>query len=129
MAVMTPQGLVGKVYSVRDSYSDVLLLQDANFSVAVRLQNSRHEGVVSGTGNGNGYCLLKYVPPEENVEKGEVVITAGFDGIFPEGLPVGVVSKVKKEGIEFFQYIEVRPFQASEKVEEVIVLKQVLSTS
>ncbi len=127
MAVITPQGLVGKIYSVHDYYSEVLLLKDSNFSVAVRLQNSRREGVISGTGN--DYCLLKYVPPEENVEIGEVVITSGFDGIFPEGLPVGVVSKVKKEGIEFFQYIEVRPFQSSEKTEDVIVMKRELSNS
>jgi rod shape-determining protein MreC len=53
-----------------------------------------------------------------------VVVTSGFDGIFPDGLPVGVVSKVKKEGIEFFQYIEVQPFQSSEKLEDVIVLKR-----
>lgn len=127
MAVITPQGLIGKVYSVQDFSSDVLLLKDSNFSVAVRLQNSRREGVVSGTGY--DYCLLKYVPPEENVVKGEVVITSGFDGIFPEGLPVGVVSKVKKEGIEFFQYIEVQPFQSSDKLEDAIVLKRVLSKS
>ena len=125
MAVITPQGLIGKIYSVRDSFSDVLLLKDSNFSVAVRLQNSRREGVVSGAGY--DYCLLKYVPPEENVVKGDVVITSGFDGIFPEGLPVGVVSKVRKEGIEFFQYIEVKPFQSSDKLEDVIVLKRVLS--
>jgi len=122
MAVVTPKGLVGKVYSVLNSYSNVLLLEDANFSVAVRLQNSRREGVLSGTGN--DYCLLKYIPPEENVEKGDMVITSGIDGIFPAGLPVGVVSKVKKEGIEFCQYIEVQPFQSGEKIEEVIVLKQ-----
>ena len=127
MAVITPRGLIGKVYSVQDSFSDVLLLKDSNFSVAVRLQNSRREGVVSGAGY--DYCLLKYVPPEENVVKGEVVITSGFDGIFPEGLPVGVVSKVKKEGIEFFQYIEVQPFQSGDKLEDVIVLKRVLSKS
>ena len=125
MAVITPQGLVGKVYSVQDSFSDVLLLKDANFAVAVRLQNSRREGIVSGAGY--DYCLLKYVPPEENVVKGEVVVTSGFDGIFPDGLPVGVVSKVIKEGIEFFQYIEVQPFQSSGKLEDVIVLKRVLS--
>ncbi len=127
MAVITPQGLIGKVYSVRDSFSDVLLLKDSNFSVAVRLQNSRREGVVSGAGY--DYCLLKYVPPEENVVKGDVVITSGFDGIFPEGLPVGVISKVRKEGIEFFQYIEVKPFQSSDKLEDVIVLKRVLSNN
>lgn len=122
MAVITTKGLVGKVYSVRDDFADVLLLKDTNFSVAVRLQTSRREGIVSGTGHGN--AVLKYVPPEEAVEKGEVVVTSGFDGIFPEGVPVGVISRVKKEGIEFFQYIEVLPFQPSEKVEEVVILKK-----
>ena len=127
MAVITPLGLIGKIYSVSASFSDVLLLRDPNFSVAVRLQNSRHEGVLSGTGN--NYCRLKYISPEENVEKGEVVITSGVDGIFPEGMPVGVVSKVQKEGIDFYQYIEVRPFQSSDKLEEVMVLKQMLPKS
>jgi rod shape-determining protein MreC len=122
MAVITTKGLVGKIYSVRDDFSEVLLIRDSNFSVAVRLQNSRREGIVSGSGY--SYCLLKYVAPEETIERGEAVITSGFDGIFPEGIPVGVVSTVKKEGIEFFQYIEVMPFQASEKAEEVLVLKR-----
>ena len=122
MAVITAKGLVGKVYSVRDDFADVLLLEDANFSVAVRLQGSRHEGIVSGTGY--GACVLKYIPPEETVAKGEVVVTSGFDGIFPEGLPVGVVSSVKKEGIEFFQHVEVLPFQSPDKIEEVVVLKK-----
>ncbi len=127
MAVITPQGLIGKVYLVQDSFSEVLLLKDSNFSAAVRLQDSRREGVVSGAGY--DYCILNYVPPEEKVVKGEVVITSGVDGIFPEGLPVGRVSRVKKDGIDFFQYIEVQPFQSSEKLEDVIVLKRVLSKS
>ncbi|MEW5746301.1 MAG: rod shape-determining protein MreC [Nitrospirota bacterium] len=122
MAVITTKGLIGKVYSVRDAFSEVLLLNDSNFSVAVRLQNSRREGIVSGTGY--GYCLLKYVAPEETVERGEVVVTSGFDGLFPEGIPVGVVSRVKKEGVEFFQYVEVVPFQPSDTTEEVILLKR-----
>ncbi len=122
MAVITTKGLVGKVYSVKDDFADVLLLKDTNFSVAVRLQTSRREGIVSGTGY--SHCILKYVPPEETVEKGEVVVTSGFDGIFPAGLPVGVISKVKKEGIEFFQHIEVAPFQSSGEIEEVIILKK-----
>lgn len=122
MAVVTPRGLVGKVHTVRESFAEVLLLNDANFSVAVRLQNSRREGVLSGTGY--SYGLLKYVAPEETVDRGEVVVTSGFDGLFPAGIPVGVVSKVKKEGVEFFQYIEVIPFQAGDKAEEVVVLQR-----
>lgn len=122
MAVITGKGLAGKIYSVKEGFSEVLLLKDSNFSVAVRLQNSRREGVVSGTGYES--CSLKYIPPEENVEKGEVVISSGLDGIFPPGLPVGVVGRIKKEGVEFFQHIDVLPFQSDSKLEEVVILKK-----
>jgi len=122
MAVITTRGLVGKVYFVKNDFAEVLLLRDSNFSVAVRLQNNRREGVVSGTGYDN--CVLKYISPEENVEKGEVIVTSGLDGIFPPGLPVGTVVKVKKEGVEFFQQIEIMPFQSDAKLEEVVILKQ-----
>jgi rod shape-determining protein MreC len=120
MPAITSQGLAGKVYTARKDYSDIMLLRDPNFSVAVRLQESRHEGVVTGTGQ--RYCILKYVPTENPVKEGEIVVTSGLDGIFPEGLPVGRVTKVLTEGVEFFQYIEVVPFQASGKIEEVLVV-------
>lgn len=121
MAVITQKGLVGKVYSVRDEYSEFLLISDPNFSVAVRLQNSRIEGILSGTGN--RYCLLKYIPPDEVIEKNEVLITSGLDGIIPPGLPVGVVSKVEKNMSDFFQHIEVMPLQRDSGIEEVVILK------
>ncbi len=122
MAVVTAKGLVGKIYSVKDNFSEVLLLRDPNFSVAVRLQKSRHEGIISGSGH--KYCLLKYIPPEEAVERGEVVVTSGLDGIFPAGLPVGVISNVRKEGIEFFLDIKVLPFESDKKIEEVVILSK-----
>lgn len=120
MAVITTKGLFGKIYSVKADFSEVLLLRDTNFSVAVRLQNSRREGVLSGSGS--SYGLLKYIPPEETVARGEMLVTSGLDGLFPQGLPVGVVNKVKKEGVEFFQYIEVMPFQSDSTAEEVVIL-------
>lgn len=125
MAAITPKGLAGKVYSVKEGYSEVLLLKDTNFSAAVRLQNSRTEGVISGTGY--SICALRYIPPEENVEGGEVVVTSGLDGVFPPGLFVGIVGSVKKEGVEFFQHIEVLPFQSAAKLEEVVILKKTVT--
>ena len=122
MAVITTRGLVGKVHTVNNDFAEVLLLRDSNFSAAVRLQKSRREGVAAGTGYDNS--ILKYISPEETVEKGEVIITSGLDGIFPPGLPVGVVAKIKKEGVEFFQQIEILPFQSDAKLEEVVILKQ-----
>lgn len=120
MSAITPQGLAGKVYAVRNDYSDIMLLTDPNFSVAVRLKESRYEGVLTGTGQ--RYCMLKYVPTENPVREGEVVVTSGLDGIFPQGLPVGRVTKVLTAGVEFFQYIEVVPFQAGGKIEELLIV-------
>ncbi|HTZ18267.1 MAG TPA: rod shape-determining protein MreC [Dissulfurispiraceae bacterium] len=120
MSAITAKGLAGKVYAVRDNYADVLLLTDPNFSAAVRLQESRHEGVLVGTGH--RYCILKYVPTEQTVKEGETVVTSGLDGIFPAGFPVGKVTEVRVEGVEFFQYIEVVPFQPSAKIEEVMIV-------
>jgi len=122
MTVVTAAGLVGKIYSVRNNFSEVLLLTDPNFSVAARLQNSRREGIISGTGH--KYCLMKYIPPEESVDIGEAVLTSGLDGIFPAGLPVGVVYNIDKKGIEFFQNIQVLPFQDNTKIEEVVILSR-----
>ncbi len=120
MVVITPKGLVGKIYSVRDEFADVLLLKDPNFSAAVRMQDSRHEGILSGTGY--RHCVIKYLHPETNLEKGEIVITSGLDGIFPPGLPVASVSNVQKESVEFFQYVEALPFQADSNLEEVVII-------
>jgi rod shape-determining protein MreC len=121
MAVITPKGLVGKVYLVGGDFSRALLMRDPNFGAAVRLQASRVEGVLSG--NGGSLSLVKYVPFEATVEKGEAIVTSGLDGVFPPGLPVGVVHTVNKEGVTFFQQIEVLPYQADSTIEEVIIVK------
>lgn len=122
MAVITTKGLVGKIYAARNGFSEVLLINDPNFSVAVRLQNSRQEGVLSGTGR--KYCALKYISSEDSVDKGDMVVTSGLDGIIPSGLPVGIVIDVKKDEADFFQDIKVMPFQSIDKIEEVVILKR-----
>ncbi|MFQ3573198.1 MAG: rod shape-determining protein MreC [Thermodesulfovibrionales bacterium] len=123
MVVISPKGLVGKVYDVKGSFSSILLLRDPNFSVSVRVQDSRVEGVLSGTGH--SFANLNYIPPEENVEKGQVIVTSGLDGLFPSGIPIGVVHSVNKDNVEFFQNIKVIPFQYDTKLEEVAVISNV----
>lgn len=122
MSVITPKGLAGKIISASDSFSTMLSLTDINFSAAVRLQESRKEGIVSG--NGARKCLLKYIPYEEDIKTGDIIITSGLDSFFPEGIPVGTVSKVDNKGTGgYFQYIEVIPFQDDTTLEEVIIVR------
>ncbi|MBI4689263.1 MAG: rod shape-determining protein MreC [Nitrospirae bacterium] len=120
MAAITPRGLVGKVLSSTDSYSYILLLNDINFSAAVRLQDSRTEGIVSGTGLRT--CVLRYVSHEYEVKKNEMVLTSGLDSLFPADIPVGSVTKIIKKGAGLFQNIYITPFQDSTRLEEVVIV-------
>lgn len=122
MTVITPLGLAGKIISVSDSYANMLWISDISFSAAVRTREGRREAILSGTGSRT--CLLKYMPYEEEVKPGDVIITSGFDAFFPQGIPVGYVSKIDTKGIGGnFQYIEVTPFQDAAKLEEVIIVR------
>jgi rod shape-determining protein MreC len=122
MIALTEKGLVGKISEVSGSFSYLLLLSDINFSAAARLQENRTEGVISGTGFRK--CQMKYVPSEEEVKKGDTVITSGLDSLFPQGIPVGYVSRVNKKNVGMFQDIEVKPFVDNNKVEVVAIIRK-----
>jgi rod shape-determining protein MreC len=122
MAAITPSGLVGKVSMAGDAYAYVLLMNDINFSASVRIQETRREAILSGTGGGR--CILKYIPHEEEIREGEVVVTSGFDDLFPQEVPVGYISRVMKKSTSIFQDIEVTPFQDLTKLDEVIIVRR-----
>jgi rod shape-determining protein MreC len=122
MVGVTDRGLAGKISVTSRSFSHLLLLTDINFSVAARLQESRIEGIVSGTGFRK--CHMKYVPAEEEVKKGAIVITSGLDSLFPPGIPIGYVSDVNKKNAGIFQDIEVLPFVDNIQLEIVAIIKK-----
>jgi|Deesub1362A_J573_1020465.scaffolds.fasta_scaffold00268_7 rod shape-determining protein MreC len=123
MTVITPEGLLGKIQEVEDSYSSVLLIDDPRFSAAVRLQGSRTEAVLSGTGT-KRLCKLKYVSTDTRVAEGEIIVTSGLDSLFPPGIKAGYISKISTDEEKLFHDIQVIPFVDTTKVEEVIIIKR-----
>jgi rod shape-determining protein MreC len=122
MVAVTPNGLAGKIGKVSNSFSNLLLVTNIDFSAAVRIKSSRREGIISGTGSGK--CILKYIPLEESVQHGDIIITSGLDSLFPKGIPVGYVSSINRiEKGGHFQDIEVIPFQSDSEIEEVLIVK------
>ncbi len=91
MAVITPDGIVGKIVAVYPTASQVLLITDPTFAAGVISQKHRVLGTVHGLGQG-GNCQVDYIQNEEQVDAGERFFTSGDDGVFPKGLPVGTVS-------------------------------------
>src|SRR4029077_1905074 len=106
MAVMTADGIVGKVLLVYPSVSQVLLISDQSSGVGAILEKSRLQGVLRGTANGE--VVLERVMSDEQVQSGETVLTSGGDRIFPKCLPVGTVPRVGS-GKDLFLTIKVKP--------------------
>lgn len=124
MAVITVNGIVGKVLKIFRSTSQVLLIDDQSSGVGAILGKSRLQGIVRGTPAGE--VVLEKIMTDESVQPGEAVLTSGGDRIFPKGLPVGVVTHVANENrADLFLNIRVRPAANLNKLEEVLVVTKV----
>jgi rod shape-determining protein MreC len=104
---------------VYPSVAQVLLINDQTSGVGVILGNTRLQGVLAGTVNGE--VTLNGIMSDEQVPVGESVLTSGGDQIFPKGLPVGTVTKVGT-GKDLFLSIRIKPAADLSKLEEVLVL-------
>jgi len=118
MAVITPDGAVGKVIEVFRDSSQVLLLTDKEGGAGAMLVESRIQGPVGGTGEPT--LIMKYVAADDPVQVGEKIVTSGMDKIFPRDVPLGTVVEVKP-GIPF-KFIRVQPAAKLNRLELVIVL-------
>jgi rod shape-determining protein MreC len=120
MAVITPDGIVGKIQSVFPTSSLLLLISDSYSAVGVLLDKTRVHGVMKGTGLHE--ARIDYVPNEEKVAVDERVYTSGEDRVFPKGLLVGTVSSAQPG--RDFQNITVRPGARLNRLEEVLVVTE-----
>jgi rod shape-determining protein MreC len=123
MAVITVDGIVGKVFKVFGSTAQVLLIDDQSSGVGGILKKSRLQGIVRGTPGGE--VVLEHIMTDNAVQPGEEVRTSGGDRIFPKGLPVGTVTKVGN-GSDLFLTIRVRPAANLSKLEEVLVVTKLV---
>ncbi len=118
MAVITPDGAVGKVIEVYRDTAQVLLLTDKEGGAGAMLVDTRTQGPVGGTGEPT--MQMKYVATDENVPVGEKIVTSGMDKIFPKDVPIGTVIEVKAGNP--FKQIRVQPAAKLDRLETVIVL-------
>jgi len=118
MAVVTPDGIVGKVIASYPTASEVLLVTDPDFAAGVVSQKNQARGTLKG--QGNGPCKVDYVPIEEKVEVGEWFYTSGDDRIFPRGFPVGMVTAVHEA--QPFKEIQVEPSGLQHGLEDMLII-------
>jgi rod shape-determining protein MreC len=119
MAVVTPDGIAGKITASYPTAAQVMLITDPSFAAGVISQKNRVHGTLKGQGRSD--CIVDYVQNEETVEVGEWFYTSGDDRIFPKGMPVGQV-KVARAGNNFRKDIYLIPSGLQNGIEEVLVV-------
>jgi rod shape-determining protein MreC len=127
MAVVTAQGLVGKIFNVSEDHATAQLLLDRNFRASAMIQRSRVSGIVKW--HAGNQVMLAEVPKRSDVQVGDVVITSGLSSIFPAGLEIGEVTDCRDDQQNMFMNILVHPAVDFAKLEEVFVIKRLPSQS
>jgi len=119
--VISDKGVVGQVVAVGQLTSRVLLICDA--SHALPIQVLRNDIRVIAAGNGCSEDLqLEHLPGNTDIRVGDVLVTSGLGGRFPEGYPVGVVSSVKVDTQRAYTVIQARPTAGLQRLRYLLLL-------
>jgi len=118
MAVVTPDGIVGKVVAAYPTASQVQLITDENFAAGVISDKHRVHGTLMGKGQNKP--MVNYVQNEEVVDQGEIFYTSGDDRVFPKGMPVGTATVVRPG--RNFKEIYITPSAFQNGIEEVLIV-------
>ncbi|ART80798.1 rod shape-determining protein MreC [Oceanisphaera avium] len=119
--VLNEQGVVGQVISVGKNTSRVLLITDTSHGIPVRVARNDIRAIASGSGQLDR-LLLHNITRNTDIKEGDVLLSSGLAGRFPEGYPVGKVSRVGYEEGQPFADIRVQPFAALDRLRYLLLL-------
>jgi rod shape-determining protein MreC len=120
MAVLTHEGIVGRVLRTSANTADVVTILDLLSAVDAVSERTRARGIVEGLTDQT--CQLKYANRTDDIQIGDLVVSSGIGGIFPKGLTIGKVSSVKKQSFGITQSVEVIPAVDFSKLEEITLI-------
>ena len=121
MPVESARGLVGQVFRTTNDASQVVLITDNASSIPVRLGSSRATGLLRGGGLGSP-MVIEWIDLKYQIEVGEVVLTSGLGGKFPQDLAVGRVIEVDRREADLFQRAVVQPAVDFNALEIVFII-------
>jgi rod shape-determining protein MreC len=121
MPVESARGLVGQVYRTSGHSAMVILISDNISSVPARLGTSRATGIVRGGGLG-GAMTMDWIELESQIDPGEVVLTSGLGGRFPEDMVIGRILEVERHEADLFQRAIIQPAVDFDSLEMVFVI-------
>ncbi len=112
------EGLVGRVVTVTSRLSKAILIGDADCAIGARVVRTGDQGVVRGQGE---TLRMEYLSTLSRVVPGDLIETAGIDGIFPRGIAIGEITEISG-GKSLFLKIQISPSAPLSKISDVLVL-------
>jgi rod shape-determining protein MreC len=122
MPVITPKGIVGQAVEIDKWHSKVMVINDTNSSVDVFVEGRNTRGMLEGTGQ--SALKLKYILKNDEIEIGDKLVTSGKDGIYPKGVPAGIVITVNRSKAGIFTDVDVMPYNNFKRLDEVLIVKK-----
>lgn len=108
MAVVGPDGIVGRVVLVSDNYARVMSLLNRNSKVSVMLKKGAYSGIAEWDGKDAAHVILKGITKSAQVQKGDTILTSNLSGNFPPGLMVGTVAAIETDQASNFYTLRVK---------------------
>lgn len=119
--VIDDLGVVGQVTRVFPFTSEVTLLTDKDHAISVQVLRSGLRSVAYGRGQ-SGVLDLRYMPPNADIRKGDVLVTSGIDGVYPAGLSVASVTQVENKSTDAFAHIVCQPTGGVDRHKQLLIL-------
>ncbi|MEF9984031.1 MAG: rod shape-determining protein MreC [Oscillospiraceae bacterium] len=126
--VITSKGIVGVVNEVGLTYSKVVTILDVSLEIGSYISSTRDVGIVNGkvTAAEDGNTILTLLPRETKAQKGDIVLTSGYGGLYPKDIVVGEIVEIKNETHGLSKYAVIKPSSDIKNVKDVLVIKSFL---
>lgn len=125
MLVITKRGVVGYIFRVLSDFSQIILLTDHHAAIHAVVQRSRVYGIIEGVNK--TILKLNYLKRRDDVKIGDIIVTSGLSSLAYKGLPIGIVTFIKKQQYGITQEITITPFVNYSQIEEVFIVNKKLS--
>ena len=120
-SVLDSDGVMGQVIEVSLFTARVLLIADANHAIPVQINRNGVRGIAAGNGS-TSYLELHWIPSTSDIVIGDVIVTSGLGGRFPQGYPVGTVESIEAIAGEAFPFIKITPFAKLDRTRHVLLI-------
>ena len=120
-AVITPEGLIGKISSTTKNSSTVKLLTSSSYKVSVKVNNGY--GILTKYDKKKKVFIVENIDIDLPIKKNDIVETSGLGGVFPSGIYIGKVKSMKKDSYEASKILEIDPNRDFNNIKYVTILE------